>query len=70
MNSADQYKVFEISRARISTPTPNILTDVSCDFSQSVQANAGIEVDGLGKLLIERTNKMQPCSRIYYTNIS
>lgn len=50
INSADQYEVFESSRAWISAPTPNIRTDVSCDFSQSVQANAGIEVDGLGKL--------------------
>jgi len=44
INSADQYEVFESSRAWISVPTPNIVTDVSCDFSQSIQANAGIEV--------------------------
>jgi len=44
INSANQYEVFESSRAWISAPTPNIPTDVSCGFFQSIQANSGTEV--------------------------
>jgi len=33
INSADQYEVFGSSRISIPATTPNIPTDVSCDFS-------------------------------------
>jgi hypothetical protein len=33
INIADQYEVFESPRTSISANTPNIPTEVSCDFS-------------------------------------